>query len=182
MGSLELGSAHLSCKGEPLVSERCCGNVSETVCPIRGPADWMWVFAPVETKQGTQNWSSVQGGLGENESIFIFCAGCTWLILWGSRTSNSCLLGTWWPRLGRLLQGNTWKGRQDRKWPPHICSDVLCLCRKEKLMPWAWMEASSILRASVDWCLSWQRITVSGRDAPQCCISSRPWKKEMGKS
>lgn len=72
MGSLELGSAHLSCKGEPLVSERCCGNVSETVCPIRGPADWMWVFAPVETKQGTQNWSSVQGGLGENESIFYF--------------------------------------------------------------------------------------------------------------
>lgn len=54
---------------------------------------------------------------------FIFCAGCTWLILCGvggSRTSNSCLLGTWWPGVGRMLQGNTWKGRQQKMASLHL--------------------------------------------------------------
>ena len=65
-------STHLSYKWEFLVSERCCESVSGTVCPMRGPRDWMWVFPPEETKQSTQSWSSVHHGLGGNGSTFYF--------------------------------------------------------------------------------------------------------------
>ena len=47
------------------------------------------------------------------------------------------------PVLARLLQGNNQMGTWDWRGSLFTCCDVLCLCRKEKLMPWAWTEATS---------------------------------------
>ena len=47
------------------------------------------------------------------------------------------------PVPARLLQGNHQTGTWDWRGSLFTCCDVLCLCRKEKLMPWAWTEATS---------------------------------------
>lgn len=111
-------------------------SVSGTVCPNERPRGLTVGLCSWRNKANHPELITVHHGLGDNGSL-IFYVRSAWLILL-SITSTFCLFTNKGKVASRNNQMGTWDWRG-----LFTCCDVLCLCRKEKLMPWAWMEATS---------------------------------------